>query len=148
MPALNTPQFGWVKTRLPRALQPVPPIYQPEVGAEAVLWAMEHDDPEVWVGSPTVRAILANRIAPRLLDRYLARTGYEAQQGNGPVEPDRRDNLWEPVPGDHGAHGTFDGRARGSSRQFWLRRHRRALGLTAVGLAASLAALKHGRRAA
>jgi short-subunit dehydrogenase len=145
MPALNTPQFGWVKTRLPREPQPVPPIYQPEVGAEAVLWTIEHDDPEVWVGS-SVRAIFANRIAPRLLDRYLARTGYEAQQWNGPVEQERRDNLWEPVPGDHGAHGAFDDRAQASSRQFWLRRHRRSLGLTAMGLAASLAILTLGRR--
>jgi short-subunit dehydrogenase len=146
MPALNTPQFGWVKTRLPREPQPVPPIYQPEVGAEAVLWTIEHDDPEVWVGSSTVRAILANRIAPRLLDRYLARRGYEAQQWNGPVDRSRRSNLWEPVPGDHGAHGAFSAQAHASSRQFWLRRHRRSLGLTAMGLAASLAVLTLRRR--
>jgi hypothetical protein len=85
-------------------------------------------------------AILGNRLAPRLLDRYLARTGYSAQQWNGPVDPGRRDNLWEPVPGDHGAHGEFGALAREQSRQFWLTRHRQSLGVAALGLVGSLAA--------
>lgn len=140
MPALNTPQFAWVKTRLPRKPQPVPPIYQPEVAADAVLWAADHDDPELWVGRSTVQAILANRLAPRLLDRYLARTGYGAQQHDGPVEPNRPHNLWDPVPGDQGAHGDFDARARGSSLQFWLVKHRRWLAITSTGLTAVVAA--------
>ena len=80
LPALNTPQFRWVKSRLPRKAQPVPPIYQPEVAAEAIHWAARHRRRELWVGAPTVQAILANRVAPGLLDHYLAATGYDAQQ--------------------------------------------------------------------
>src|ERR671933_374614 len=86
MPALNTPQFGWVKSRLPHKAQPVPPIYQPEVAAEAIFWAAHNDRRELWVGGPTVQAILANRVAPGLLDRYLGETGYEAQQTNEPED--------------------------------------------------------------
>jgi short-subunit dehydrogenase len=141
LPALNTPHFGWVKTRLPRKPQPVPPIYQPEVAANAVLWAAEHDDPEVWVGRSTVQAILANRLAPRLLDRYLARTGYAAQQHDGPVDPNRQDNLRAPVPGDRGAHGDFDARARSWSLQFWLVKHRRWVAIAGTGIAAAITAV-------
>jgi NAD(P)-dependent dehydrogenase (short-subunit alcohol dehydrogenase family) len=138
LPALNTPQFGWVRTRLPRKPQPVPPIYQPEVAAEAIVWAAEHDRPELYVGMPTVKTILGTRVMPRLLDHYLARVGYEGQQHDGPVDPDRRDNLWEPVPGDHGAHGDFGHRARAHSFQLWLSMHRGWVALAAaagVGLA-------------
>jgi NAD(P)-dependent dehydrogenase (short-subunit alcohol dehydrogenase family) len=124
MPALNTPQFRWVRSRLPRKPQPVPPIYQPELGAEAVVLAVEQGRAEVWFGYPTVLAIIANRLAPRLVDRYLARTGYEAQQTSEPVEPGRRDNLYEPVSGAHATHGDFDARASGWSTQLWLARHR------------------------
>ncbi len=102
MPAMNTPQFDWVKSRLPRRAQPVPPIYEPEVGAEAVYWAAYHQRRELWVGAPTVMAIIGNRIAPGLLDRYLAATGVDSQQTDEPEDPDRLDNLWAPVPGDHG----------------------------------------------
>ena len=147
LPALNTPQFGWMKTRLPRKPQPVPPIFQPELAADAVLLAVDRGDPEIWLGGPTVVTILANRIAPRLLDRYLARTGYAAQQQAALVEPDRKDNLWQPLPGDRGAHGTFDDRAYGWSAQFWLRKHRRALAIAGAGAAAALAVLR-SRRAA
>src|SRR5918994_5593693 len=119
LPAMNTPQFSWVKSRLPRKPQPVPPIYQPEIGADAVLFAAHHDRPEMYVGYPTVEAIIGDKIAPGFADWYLARNGYDAQQTHEPVEPDRRDNLWEPVPGDHGAHGTFDDRAITSSPQLW-----------------------------
>ncbi len=133
LPALNTPQFGWVKTRLPRHPQPVPPIYQPELAAEAIVWAADHNRPEVYVGAPTTLAILANKLVPGLLDRYLARTNYEAQQTDAPVDPDRPHNLWHPVPGDHGAHGSFDDRSRATSPQWWLTTHR---GWLAAGAAA------------
>src|SRR5438067_8424469 len=119
LPAMNTPQFSWVKSRLPRKPQPVPPIYQPEVGAEAILFAAHNDRREMYVGYPTVEAIVGNHVAPGFADKYLAKNGYDAQQTDEPVEPDRRDNLWEPVPGDHGAHGRFDDRARSSSPLPW-----------------------------
>ncbi len=148
MPAVNTPQFDWVKTRLPGAPQPVPPIFQPEVAAEAILWAADHDRPEVYVGGSTVVAIVGNKIAPRIGDLYLARTGYASQQTDEPVSPDRPDNLWKPVSGDHGAHGRFDGRAHSRSVQLWLTMHRGAIALGAGALAmlGALAAWQDGRR--
>jgi NAD(P)-dependent dehydrogenase (short-subunit alcohol dehydrogenase family) len=146
LPALNTPQFSWVKSRLPRKPRPVPPIFQPEVAARAILWSADHDRPELYVGFPTVLAIVANKIAPRLVDRYLARAGYEAQQTEEPVQPHRQDNLWEPVLGDHGAHGEFDCRARAWSLQFWMTRHRRWLALGMLGAAAAAGAGWLGRR--
>jgi NAD(P)-dependent dehydrogenase (short-subunit alcohol dehydrogenase family) len=136
MPALNTPQFGWVKSRLLHKAQPVPPIFQPEVGARAVYWAAHHDRREVFVGGPTVEAIVGNKIAPGLLDHYLGRTGYASQQTDEPEDPNRPDNLWNPLPGDHGAHGTFDSRASARSFELWADLHRKwlALGLaTATG---------------
>jgi NAD(P)-dependent dehydrogenase (short-subunit alcohol dehydrogenase family) len=132
MPAMNTPQFDWVETRLPRKPQPVPPIFQPEVGAEAIVWATEHDRRELWVGLPTLEAILGNRIFPGYLDHVLAETGYKSQQYDGPVDPDRQNNLWSPVPGDFGAHGDFDNRARDFSPQLWATTHR---GLVLAGVA-------------
>src|SRR5438876_6728864 len=96
--------------RLPRKAQPVPPIFQPEVAARAIYWAAHHRRREVWVGGSTVAAILGQKVAPALLDTYLGRTGYEAQQYNGPSDPQRPDNLFQPVPGDFGAHGDFDDR--------------------------------------
>ena len=134
LPAMNTPQFSWVKSRLPNKPQPVPPIYQPEVGAEAVLFAAHNDRRELQVGYPTVEAIIGNRIAPGFADWYLARNGYEAQQTGEPVESDRRDNLWEPVPGDHGAHGVFGDRASESSPQLWVSKNRNWLAMAAAGL--------------
>ncbi len=129
MPALNTPQFSWVKSRLPNKPQPVPPIFQPEVAAEAILWAAHHYRDEMWVGWPAVKAILGNKIIPRTLDRYLARTGYGSQQTDEPEDPHREDNVFEPVDDtkDHGAHGDFDSRARSRSYQLWATKHRRAL---------------------
>jgi NAD(P)-dependent dehydrogenase (short-subunit alcohol dehydrogenase family) len=149
LPALNTPQFGWNKTRLPRQPQPVPPIYQPEVAARGIVYAAHHPRRELWVGWPTVQAILADKIAPGLADRYLAKTGYEGQQHNGPVAPDRPVNLWEPVPGDHGAHGSFGDRAKRSSRQLWLTTHRGTVALAAAGVAGitAVGALLAGRKA-
>jgi NAD(P)-dependent dehydrogenase (short-subunit alcohol dehydrogenase family) len=145
MPALNTPQFSWVKSRLPREPQPVPPIYQPEVGAEAVLFAAREPRREMYVGYPTVEAIVGDKIAPGLADRYLARHGYDAQQTEEPVEEGRRDNLWEPLPGDHGAHGSFDDLASESSPQLWANMHRGGLALAGAGLAGLLLGLFFGR---
>jgi NAD(P)-dependent dehydrogenase (short-subunit alcohol dehydrogenase family) len=135
MPALNTPQFRWVKSRLPHKAQPVPPIFQPEVAARAIHYAAHHDRREMYVGMPTVEAIIGNKIAPGLLDHYLARTGYESQQTDEPADPDRPNNLWEPVPGDHGAHGVFDDRANDHSLQLWADTHRGLLALVGLGLA-------------
>jgi NAD(P)-dependent dehydrogenase (short-subunit alcohol dehydrogenase family) len=119
LPALNTPQFRWVKSRLPRKPQPVPPIYQPEVAAEAIVWASYHYRREMRVAFPTILATLADKFAPAIADEYLAREGYDAQQTEEPVEKKRKDNLLQPLPGDAGAHGDFDDRARSSSAQLW-----------------------------
>ena len=135
MPALNTPQFGWVRSRLPRKPQPVPPIFQPEVAAEAIVWAAQHRRNELWVGWPAVKAIWGNKLIPRELDYYLARTGYDSQQTDEPVDQDRKDNLWEPLPGDHGAHGSFDNRAHRRSYQWWANTHRGGLALAGTALA-------------
>ncbi|MBX6332312.1 MAG: SDR family oxidoreductase [Gemmatimonadaceae bacterium] len=122
MPALNTPQFSWVKSRLPRTPQPVPPIFQPEVGADAVVWAAHHDcGRELTVAMSSIKAVYGNKVAPDYADHYLARTGYALQQTDQPADPDRPNNLWEPLPGDHGAHGAFDARSRGFSPALWLR---------------------------
>jgi hypothetical protein len=134
LPALNTPQFSWGKTRLPRHPQPVPPIYQPEVAADAIVWAASHKRREVNVGFPTLKAVWANKLVPGLLDRYLAHTGYEAQQTTTNVAPTRSDNLFAPVPGDYGAHGVFDSRSYGCSPQLWLTKNRRWLLLAGVFL--------------
>ena len=133
MPAVNTPQFDWVRSRLPRRAQPVPPVFQPEVIADAVVWAAEHEREEMYLGFSAVKAIAGNRLFPRLLDRYLARTGYRAQQTAEPEDPDRPDNLWQPVDADVGAHGRFDDIARRRSWQIWLSEHRGALALAGVG---------------
>ena len=126
LPALNTPQFHWVKTTLPRHPQPVPPIFQPEVAADAIVWAAEHPRREYWVGWATARAIVANRLVPGLLDRYLARRGFDSQQADRPIEADRRDNLHEPVMGDFGARGEFDDRAKTGSPLWRMTRRRGA----------------------
>jgi NAD(P)-dependent dehydrogenase (short-subunit alcohol dehydrogenase family) len=137
MPALNTPQFGWVKSRLPRKAQPVPPIFQPEVAAEAIYFAAQNPRREFYVGLPSVKAIVANKIAPGLLDHILARTGYDSQQYDGAEDPNRPNNLWQPVPGDHGAHGCFGARARKWSPQLWTSEHRSLLGLAVATLCLS-----------
>lgn len=134
MPALNTPQFNWCKTRLPRHPQPVPPIFQPEVAAGAIVWAARHRRREVYVGGSTLKAIFGNKIAPGLLDHYLARTCYQAQQTDDPVSPNRPNNLFEPVPGDHGAHGIFDASAHTESTQLWETTHRSWLALAGLGI--------------
>lgn len=141
LPAVNTPQFGWVLSRLPRRAQPVPPIYQPEVAARAVLHAADHPSRrEYWVGGSTAATLLANAVAPAILDRYLARTGYRGQQTDRRRDPDQPSNLWRPADGpagrDEGAHGDFDSRAHSRSVQLWASQHH---GAVAVGAAALLA---------
>ena len=147
VPAMNTPQFDWVKSKLPRKAQPVPPIYQPEVAARAIVWLADHPRRRLWVGWPTVAVLLANRVAPGLLDRYLARTGYASQQSDEPEIPDRPDNLWQPVAGDHGAHGRFDARAEPVSVQAWATMHKGwLLAATAIAVAAAIAGRAHRKR--
>jgi short-subunit dehydrogenase len=116
LPALNTPQFDWVRTNLVRLPRPVPPIFQPEVAAKAIVWAALHAPRELKVGWPTVRTVYLDRIVPGRIDRYLGRHGYELQQGEEPADVQRRDNLFEPLSGDHGAHGNFDADSRATSR--------------------------------
>jgi NAD(P)-dependent dehydrogenase (short-subunit alcohol dehydrogenase family) len=145
LPALNTPQFEVALSRLPSRAQPVPPIYQPEVAARAVVWAATHRRRELKVGAATVATLLANAVVPGLLDRYLGRSGYQSQQTGEPAVRDRPDNLWRPLPGDRGAHGGFDHRAHGHSPQLWLSTHRVAL--AAAGITGAAAAVL-GRRAA
>lgn len=124
MPALNTPQFGWVKSRLPRKAQPVPPIFQPEVAARAIYYAAHHPDRrEFYAGWSTVKAIVGNKLMPSMGDDYLARTGYDSQQLDSAEDPNRPNNLWQPVPGDHGAHGAFDARAHRFSAELWAETH-------------------------
>jgi short-subunit dehydrogenase len=134
LPAMNTPQFDQVRTKLDREPQPVPPIFQPEVAARAIVRAAEHPRREYWVGMSTVTAILGQRIAPGLLDRYLGRTGYRSQLTSEPADPHRPDNLQEPLPGDLGAHGRFDAAARTRSVQAWASAHRRALAAASTAL--------------
>ncbi len=136
LPAVNTPQFGWVKSRLPHKAQPVPPIFQPEVIADAIVWAASHPRREYWLGIPTVKALVANKFAAGYLDYYLARHGYDSQQSDGPEDPHRPNNLYHPLPGDAGAHGRFDTQARGWSPQVWANEHKAALGWIAAGLGA------------
>jgi NAD(P)-dependent dehydrogenase (short-subunit alcohol dehydrogenase family) len=141
LPGLNTPQFGWVRSRLPRHPQPVAPIYQPEVAARAIVWASAQRRRELWVGGSTVATIIGNSLAPSLVDRYLGRTNVEAQQTDEPVSPDRPDYLFAPLPGDHGSHGRFDDRAHPRSIQLWASMHRRGL-LAGTLLAAALAGMR------
>jgi short-subunit dehydrogenase len=128
LPAVNTPQFDWALNKIGRKTQPVPPIFQPEVPARAIYFAATHNRREVWVGFPTVKAILANRIAPGLLDRYLATSGYTGQITDQPIPADQPANLFEPARGDYGAHGRFDALARSHSWEMWTSRHQTAIG--------------------
>jgi hypothetical protein len=133
LPAINTPQFDVVRSRLPRKAQPVPPIYQPEVAARAIAWAAEgHYRREVWVGGSTAITIAGNNFAPGMGDHYLARNAFHSQQTKELADPGRPDNLFEPVPGDRGAHGRFDDRAHGRSLQLAAVMRRRTL-LAAAG---------------
>ena len=145
MPAVNTPQFSWVLSRLSRHAQPVPPIYQPEVAARAVMYAADHPQRrEYWVGSSTVGTLAANAIAPGLLDRYLARTGYKSQQTDQPQSADAPANLWRPADSargrDFGAHGEFDDTAITRDPQLWASQHHGALATAGAAVGAALAA--------
>jgi NAD(P)-dependent dehydrogenase (short-subunit alcohol dehydrogenase family) len=131
LPAMNTRQFEWVKSRLPRQPQPVPPIYQPEIAADAIVWAAMHDRRELSVGATTVAAIWGDKVAPAILDRYLAATAFDGQQTDVPADPNRPDNLWHPLPGDHGAHGRFDDRSVRSSPQTWINERLPAMAILA-----------------
>ncbi|CCB73379.1 MULTISPECIES: SDR family oxidoreductase [Streptomycetaceae] len=150
MPAVNTPQFSWVLSRLPNEPQPVPPIYQPEVAARGVLLAADRPGRrERWVGASAMATILGNKIAPALLDRYVARTGVDSQQTSRKADPQRPDNLWQPLDGedgtDHGAHGVFDDRSHGRSFQQALARRPWAVPALAAGLAVAVTAAVRGR---
>jgi hypothetical protein len=124
MPALNTPQFGWCKSKMPHKSQPVPPIYQPEIAAKAIVFASKNRRSEIYVGLPTVIAIIGNKLFPRLGDWYLGRTGVQGQQTSEPADPNAPNNLYEPVGGDPGAHGTFAEKAHPFSPQLWTSLHR------------------------
>ncbi|SHE95532.1 SDR family oxidoreductase [Streptoalloteichus hindustanus] len=150
LPAVNTPQFDWARTRMPQKAQPVPPIYQPEVAARAVVHAANHPRRrEYWVGSSTVGTLLGDKFIPGLLDRYLARTGYRSQQDDKPEAPNRPANLWNPLDDgqgrDYGAHGRFDPLAKNRSPQLWLSQHHRTL---LAGAAAVLIGVACGLRSA
>jgi short-subunit dehydrogenase len=127
LPAVNTPQFTWSRSKLPRHPQPVPPIFQPELIADAIVYAAEHRRREIWLTWPAVKAILSDKLSPRLGGIYLARTGYESQQTSEPIRPDRPDDLYEPARGDYGAHGEFDAVAKSFSLAWWLNKHRAAV---------------------
>lgn len=140
LPAMNTPQFDWCRSRLPKHPQPVPPIYEPEVAARAVVWAAHHYRREVYVGFPTVKAIYAQKIAPGFADWYLAKTAYKGQQTDQPASPDRPDNLFVTVPGSFGAHGNFDARARTTSIQTFFSLHRVVIAAYVLGAGAVMLA--------
>ncbi len=152
LPGLNTPQFDWVLSRLGRHPRPVPPVYQPEVAARAIVRAARRPQRrERWIGGMTVATIVGNRVIPALLDRYLARTGFSSQQTGEPTTPQRPANLWEPADspggGDFGAHGSFDSESHGHSAQQWLSQHRGLVaGALVVGAAATAAATHQARR--
>ncbi len=139
LPAVNTPQFDWARNKTGRRAQPVPPIFQPEVAARAIRFGAFHPRRQIWVGFPTVKAILANRIAPTLIDRYLAKSGYSGQLTDVPADPKAPGNLFEPVPGHFGAHGRFDHRARRESWEVFTSRHRDVAWGLALGAFAALA---------
>jgi len=150
MPAVNTPQFDWVLSRLPKPAQPVPPIYQPEVAARGVLYAADHPRRrEYWVGGSTMATLAANAIAPGLLDRYLAKTGFSSQQDNRPVPADPPANLWQPADGpdghDYTAHGSFDARSKDRSLQLWASHRHGPLAAAAAALLAAVIAVTAAR---
>jgi len=153
LPAVNTPQFSWLRSRLNRGAQPVPPIYQPEVAAGAIVYAADHPRRrEYWVGASTAGTLLANAVAPGILDRYLARTGFRSQQTDRPHDPTDPGNLWEPADGeqghDYGAHGDFDDRSKSRSLQVWASQHHGLVaGAAAVSFGLIAGATRFGRSA-
>jgi hypothetical protein len=127
LPAMNTPQFDWCKCKMPRHPQPVPPIFEPEVAARAIVWACRHRRREIYVGTSTMLAIWGNKFIPGLLDRYLGATGFDSQQASEPVSSDRPDNLFKALPGDRGAHGSFGNHSHKQSIQTWITENRLSL---------------------
>lgn len=144
LPGMDTPQFTWGRTKLPRQTQPVPPIYEPEVAADAVHWAAHHRRRQLYVGAPTVATILAEALAPGLVDRYLARTNYDAQMTDRPLDPEGHDNLFEPQDDlrDRGARGIFAGRSHDRSPLTWALERRGTLAAVAGLIALALIALR------
>ena len=140
LPAMNTTQFGWVLSRLPRKPRPMGKIYEPEVAARAILYAASHNRRSIWVGGPTYKAIIGNKLSPSFADHVLARTGYKGQQTDEPVSPDRVNNVWEPVNEDRGTHGDFSAQSTNKSFTLWAATHRRWAAL-AMGIAAVSAGL-------
>ncbi len=139
LPAVNTPQFDWAMNKTGRKAKPVAPIFQPEVPARAIYFAATHRRREIWLGFPTVKAILANRVAPKLIDRYLASAGYSGQLTSQALPDDAPANLFASVPGAYGAHGRFDSRSRARSWEMFTDRHRDVFWAAAgIGLLAGL----------
>jgi len=132
LPAMNTPQFEWTRNKMPKKPRPIGTIHQPEIAARAIYWSAHTRRKETWVGWPTVESILGERLASALLDRYLADVAWKGAMRKEPVDPTAPDNFWRPAPGDHGAHGPFDDRARRSTSQVWLDEHRALVALLAV----------------
>ncbi len=139
--AFNTPQFEWGRTHRENKPQPLPPIFQPELAARGIVWAASHRRREVWIGSPTVKSIVGTILLPGFLDRYLSDKAYTGQERDEPLPPQRRDNLFEPVPGDHGSHGPFDERAKRFSWQLWATLHKAPAYIAVVLILSALAAL-------
>ena len=148
LPGMNTTQFGWVRAKVPRHPQPVPPIYQPEVAADAIVWAAHHRRKRIWVGYPTVQTIVGNRVAAWVADRYLAKTGFDSQQTKDPLPPNRPDYLFAPLDDDtdRGEHGRFGDQAKSRSPQLWLNLHRGAVAATGATLALALARARRAAR--
>jgi short-subunit dehydrogenase len=149
MPSLNTPQFDWAKSRMPGAPRPVAPVYEPEVAARAIVWAATHRRRELYVGLPSIKAIIANKFVPGYLDRYLAKRAFPGQQRKSPTEPDHAVDLWKPVPGAHRLRGSFSAEAKSNSASLWLDTHRGAAfgAALVVGLVAWIARRRPGVRA-
>ncbi len=147
LPGVNTPQFDWIRTAFPRKARPASPPYQPEIAADAIHFAAHHRRKQVIVGFPALEAIWGDRFASSALDHYLGATGVASQQDDELIEPGYRDNLYEPVPGDHGAHGRFDAIARTRSPHWWMSKHRAALGTAGALIAAAGSVLFLKRRA-
>ena len=142
LPAINTPQFDWSRSKMPRRAQPVPPIFQPEVAAEAIHWAAHNPRRQYLVGAQTWKAVWGNRLAPGIADYQLAENGYASQQTTQLEAPNRPDNLWSPVPGDHRAHGRFDDQSKNSDPISWISRHRGTVAAAAAGLAMAAVGVK------
>ncbi|WP_138443060.1 SDR family oxidoreductase [Sinomonas susongensis] len=143
MPAVNTPQFSWVLSRLPRQAQPVPPIYQPEVAARGVVYAAAHPERrEYWVGASTALTLIANAVMPGVLDQYLAKTGFKSQQTSDPHNPEQPANLWEPADAekDFGTHGIFDDKSSSRSLQLEASQHHGVVAAVSGVLVAGIAA--------